>query len=163
MLILIRGIPGSGKSTIAQDLLKLNPEQFRHYENDMFLYDKEGNYLWSEERIIAANKKCYWSTKNALQLEFNVIVSNCFIKNSSIKRYAKLVNSEDLFIIETDTEYNNIHQVSNETIHSMKSNYEDLSENLKQRKISYGSIIYSERIDHISWIIRKKIQAQSIL
>lgn len=157
MLILIRGIPGSGKSTFAKDLMTVSPLQFFHYENDMFLYNENSEYIWSQKRIAMANNKCFQATKKALELNHNVIVSNCFVKNKSIKRYFDLVNPENCFIIEMCGDYGSIHGLDKLTMENIKNSYEPLSEKLKQRKITYGATVYFEKLAEISRIICEKV------
>jgi len=40
-LVIIRGLPGSGKSTFAKKFVE---KGFKHYEADMWMVDKDGNY-----------------------------------------------------------------------------------------------------------------------
>lgn len=46
-LVLIRGLPGSGKSTIAKEIMLQNPDmKYLHLENDIFLYEGD-DYVWT--------------------------------------------------------------------------------------------------------------------
>ena len=48
-LILLRGLPGSGKSTFAKMLVR--DKDYRHKEADMFFVDSEGNYKFEPSKI----------------------------------------------------------------------------------------------------------------
>ena len=51
-LILVRGIPGSGKSTFARSLGGV------HYEADMFFLDEMSNYVFDVTKIKDAHSWC---------------------------------------------------------------------------------------------------------
>ena len=52
VLYIVRGIPGSGKSTFAKTL------GGQHYEADMYFIDEEGNYKFDGTKIKDAHKWC---------------------------------------------------------------------------------------------------------
>lgn len=122
-LILIRGLPGSGKSTIAATLMLENPGKFVHYENDMFLYNENGDYVWTPKACREAMKRCKQETIKALSEGKNVIVSNCFLTIRSLNKYAKLVPEEDCTVIEAKGRFKSIHNVDSSL---MASIYEPL-------------------------------------
>ena len=71
-LILIRGLPGSGKSTFAKDLQDLNTDLY-HYESDAFLMD-DSKYVWAPHRIKQANNACFIAVKDLLSKNCSVII-----------------------------------------------------------------------------------------
>lgn len=154
-LILIRGLPGSGKSTFARDLQYLNTDLF-HYESDNFLIE-DGKYIWSPERVKNARQECFKGVSYLLNNNFSVIVSNCFISNKAIRKYTKLVNPSQLFIIEMDSQFVSIHNLNEKTFNNIKESYQSLEEDLEPRRIKFESTIYSERVLQVSRIIRKEV------
>ena len=54
MLHIIRGIPGSGKSTMAR---KLAPNAA--FEADAYMVDQQGNYAFDPSRLGEVHQKCY--------------------------------------------------------------------------------------------------------
>ena len=87
-LILVRGVPGEGKTTFASKLRMLG--HFRHYENDAWrgfgnerIYDKRFNYT--------AKAWCLGSAADSLKCGDNVIVSNTFARIEELEPYFLLV------------------------------------------------------------------------
>lgn len=141
-LVLIRGLPGSGKSTLAREIY--NKYGVTHYEQDMY-HMVEGKYMWNSRMMPHAFEWCYNSTREALNLGFNVVVSNIFIKVKSIKPYLKL--SEDILILETIGNYGSIHEVPEDTLKAMKGSWQDLPDNLIHLKGDYNdSALFFEGI-----------------
>lgn len=141
MLIIVRGLPGSGKSTIARRLLAEDYERFVHLENDMFLTKATGEYIWSPSAYKAASAKCFEITKLRLATGFHVIVSNCFLTNKAIKKYADLVNIDNLYIIDVKSRFESIHNMSDKVMKRMQSSFEDLSDLYKTRKTNTETLL----------------------
>ena len=75
-LVLIRGLPGSGKSTKAK---KLAPNE-NIFEADQFFIDKKtGEYKFKPEFIHLAHQQCQNKTIAAMEKEISpIVVSNTF-------------------------------------------------------------------------------------
>lgn len=128
-LILIRGLPGSGKSTLARKMCRGQAGAV-HYENDMFhLRESDGVYDFKPELAIEGSNWCFNSTANAMEEGSKlIVVSNAFIKLSSIKRYTDLAETKGytVQIIQLDADFGSIHNVPDEVLSSMKANWESL-------------------------------------
>ena len=74
--VIVRGIPGSGKSTVARKLA--TGSNWQHFEADMYFYDKEGNYNFDINKLGAAHHWCERKVATALQDGWSVVVSNTF-------------------------------------------------------------------------------------
>jgi predicted kinase len=83
-IVLIRGLPGSGKSTMAA---KMNG--YLHLEADMFL-EINGIYVYDASKVKAAHERCIASARKALEQNKNVVVSNTFVKIWELQRYIDL-------------------------------------------------------------------------
>ncbi|MEZ9765626.1 AAA family ATPase [Vibrio splendidus] len=118
----IRGIPGSGKTTIAQ---KLNAELV---EADMFFINKDGEYKHVKRFIKDAHSWCQQEMKRLLLAGHNVVVANTFIKKWEVENYLKLAQSLGLDleveVIEAKGRYQNVHGVPNEIVERMRNQYQ---------------------------------------
>lgn len=129
MLILIRGLPGSGKSTLAKKMLDnyaKNGRLAKHLENDMFLYNANGEYCYSLEKYPIACEKCYGEAKHFLSKCSDIlIVSNCFISQNSLMNYVQLGkdNGHKVLVVTMLEEFKSIHDVPKEMIDLMRSNF----------------------------------------
>lgn len=124
-LTLIRGIPGSGKSTIAKRLAK---ENFGiHIETDMY-FMIDGEYEFDSSRIKEAHKWCQEKSENYIANGYNVYVSNTFTKKWEMEYYVKLAKEYNcnLDILEAKGNYGNIHNVPENVIQKMKERWEKL-------------------------------------
>lgn len=126
-LVIIRGIPGSGKSTHAKSLMATakNPA---HFEADMFFTDADGNYNWDPAHIKDAHKWCQDSVRDALNSGKHdlVIVSNTFVSIAHMLPYIEMASEANagVSIIRMETYYGNIHDVPYETVERMRQNFE---------------------------------------
>lgn len=114
MLYLIRGIPGSGKTTYAKQL------GIFHVEADMF-HMKDGEYRWDPKRVKQAHDWCYRTVAAALDKGMDVVVSNTFTKVWELEKYLEF----DPVVYVCSGEYQNIHNVPEEVVQRMKDRWED--------------------------------------
>lgn len=127
-LVLIRGLPGSGKSTMAKTVS--NSEDWFHYEADMYFVDKNGNYDWDAFKIGEAHKWCQSVTENALKMEYNVVVSNTFTTIKELRPYFVIARDLSItpIVITANGSFNNVHNVPLDTLVKMRDRFQhDLS------------------------------------
>jgi len=92
-VIIMRGLPGSGKTTMAAELAYLSQRVYgrptRICSADEYLYNDQGEYEWSRERVAAAHNCCFDEFKEALDNNvFTVIVDNTNIRHDEYEQYA---------------------------------------------------------------------------
>lgn len=88
VLIILRGVSGSGKSTFAE---MLGEGKHPHFEADMYHYDEQGNYNWSAANMGKAHKWCQNQVEDRMQRSFEkIIVSNTSTTEKEINVYIDL-------------------------------------------------------------------------
>jgi predicted kinase len=130
-LIMIVGVPGSGKTTKAKQLINLLGDTAVHYEADQYFTDADGTYKFDPSKLAEAHDYCQSRTSTAMKDGVkNIIVSNTFIKaweRAPYFHWARMYGYDVLFI-RMNTQYKTIHGVPAEKIEIMKSQIEQLTE-----------------------------------
>ena len=117
-LLIVRGLPGSGKSTYAKSLIDRV-----HFEADMY-FSRNGEYKWVASELGHAHKWCQEQVRKSLSEGNKVVVSNTFTKKWEMKDYLEMTPS--VAVVEMTSQYKNIHGVSEEHILKMRERYEKL-------------------------------------
>ena len=122
--MLIRGLPGSGKSTVAKLF-----DKALHFEADMYFLDADGNYQFDPSKIKNAHNWCRHSVMDAMREEHPiVVVSNTFTQEWEMEVYYLL--AEELgyrvtsMIVENRHDGKNIHGCPDDKIEQMKTRFE---------------------------------------
>jgi predicted kinase len=133
-LTLVRGLPGSGKSTYARQLLA---PRTQHLEADMYFVDPEGNHTFNPSRLHAAHVWCLDRTTSLLIGGTNVIVSNTFTTMKEMQTYLDVArrHSLKLEVIEMRTQYSSIHGVPEATMDKMRARWVTLPEDFNVKVI----------------------------
>ena len=131
ILTLVRGLPGSGKSTFAN----LITNEFSICEADKFFTDKEGNYKFDATKISEAHKWCREQVEirmkdNEVNPQFypEIVVSNTFTQEWEMEAYYKLAEQYGYkvfsIIVENRHDGVNQHGVPAEKLEQMKNRFE---------------------------------------
>jgi predicted kinase len=86
-LIIIRGVPGCGKSTFAK--LIGSGDDSAYIEADMY-FEQNGEYKFDISKLGNAHKWCQAKTEVWMQRDYNVCVSNTSTTQSELKPYFEL-------------------------------------------------------------------------
>lgn len=127
-LILIRGLPGSGKTTLARLIDAVAVAA------DDYMSDDDGNYKFDPARLSKCHEWCQNTAKNLLLAGANVVVHNTFSRQWEIDPYRKIaeLTRAELVIFDlydgamTDDALSarNEHAVPRETITKMRDRWE---------------------------------------
>ena len=127
VLYIIRGISGSGKTSLAN---KLSP--FVYSADDWFT-DEDGNYDFLPEFLADAHADCFTNVECAMldgiEEENDVLaVANTFSQAWEAQPYFKLAKryGYSSFVVECQNTFKNVHGVPQETINAMENRWESL-------------------------------------
>ena len=126
-LILLRGLPGSGKSTFAKNYA-LNIDGI-HLEADMFFTDKEtGAYVFDPSKLRYAHEWCQERVESFMKHGAQpIIVTNTFTQEWEMQPYFDMAEKYDYmvhpFIAENRHNGVNEHGVPAEKLEQMKNRF----------------------------------------
>ena len=121
-LVIIRGVPGSGKTTFANVMFP----GCLHLENDMF-HIHSGKYEWSAKRQEDAINWCVSTASSALRCGMDVVVSNTFTKSRYIDPYRRIAEAIgcDFSVYRMTGSFQNVHGLNKELVESFRISFED--------------------------------------
>ena len=129
-LYLLRGLPGSGKSTLS------NQFGDTHFEADMYFINENGEYIFNGADIKKAHQWCQSQVELAMiqnRITYgldssDIIVSNTFTQEWEMEPYYKLAESYGYrvfsLIVENRHGGENIHGAPADKIQAMKDRFE---------------------------------------
>jgi len=124
MLYLIRGLPGSGKSTFAENLA--DALGAHHFEADMY-HIRDGVYDWKPENVKASHEWCQRCVRSSMAGGHNVVVSNTFTTPKELEPYLDLAIQNRYLITSLIVENRhggvNVHDVPQETLDKMRNRF----------------------------------------
>ena len=131
-LILLRGVPGSGKSTTAK-LLGAGGAGYAHFEADQY-FMVDGEYKFDPTKLKEAHTWCRDNVEHAMLLNHTtgynstIIVSNTFTQEWEMQAYYDLAKSwgYTVFSIIVENRHGGVneHGVPDEVLTKMKDRFE---------------------------------------
>jgi predicted kinase len=126
-LILLRGLPGSGKSSLAKVLSENDKYPVLSIDN-YFTNPVTGNYTFDPYKNHLAYKECESKTEDHLRSATpKVFVDNTFTIEWEIEPYFKLAEKYNyrVYVVTVENRHgsSNIHSISNEQLQKMAAKY----------------------------------------
>lgn len=123
ILYIVRGVPGSGKSTFARQLTS------NVFEADQYFIDSEGNYNFIPSEIKNAHAECQDDVKSAMSSSIpKIAVSNTFTQEWEMNPYLDLAKQFGYMVFTVVVENRhggkNVHGVPEEKLELMKNRFE---------------------------------------
>jgi tRNA uridine 5-carbamoylmethylation protein Kti12 len=129
-LILVRGLPGSGKSTIAKTIAQ--DGTIKHLETDMYWINlKTGEYEFDMNHLADAHEWCQNNTAMWLGMGTSIVVSNTFTTKRELYPYFTIAKVYGIVpqVILAQNQFDNVHNVPQAVLDRMKDRFEyDISE-----------------------------------
>lgn len=128
VLIILRGLPGSGKTSFAKYMFSNNV-----FEADQYFYDSQGNYNFDATKLPDAHKNCQRRVEELMQMSETtqygqeIVVSNTATTERELQPYldlAKLYGYKVVsLIVENRHGNSSVHNVPAETIEKMRDRF----------------------------------------
>jgi len=126
-LYIVRGLPGSGKTTFAKTLGGV------HFEADQY-FMVDGEYKFDVTKLKNAHSWCQTQVSNAMLLNYTaninnvIVVSNTFTQEWEMTPYVEMANEwgYTVFIIIVENRHGgkNVHGVPDDKLEIMKNRFE---------------------------------------
>lgn len=122
-LFLVRGLPGSGKSTFASEITDT------YFEADQYFIEESGKYVFNPSKIKDAHEWCRSKVESAMAWgKPKIAVSNTFTQDWEMQAYLDLASKYDYkvfsIIVENRHEGKNLHGVPDDTLKKMRDRFQ---------------------------------------
>ena len=116
-LVIIRGIPGSGKTTAAKKLAAIG---YDHHEADHY-FEVDGRYNFDGSKLKEAHAQCLSRTVDSMRAGRNCVVANTFIETWEMSPYAIAAHEYGytVLILEMRNRFKSVHDVPEHVVNSM--------------------------------------------
>ena len=125
-LLLIRGLPGSGKTTMAKQYAQIG---YVHCEADQY-FERGGEYRFDPAKLHAAHDDCLRRAISAMDAGRSVVVANTFTRRWEMEPYLRAAKRRgiNVRIIEATGNWPNVHGVPADAIERMRARWELIDE-----------------------------------
>ena len=129
-LILLRGLPGSGKTTLAKIILQLrSTDEPEVLSADDFFEDKEGDYNFDPTKLKEAHNYCQFRCSERMrQQKAKIVVANTFTQEWEMDEYFKMAERYNYrvhtVIVENRHGNENVHGVPEDKLQQMKNRFQ---------------------------------------
>ncbi len=119
---IVRGIPGSGKSTVARTIA--DAISGYHFEADMY-FEQDGEYKFDMTKLHQAHQWCQNQVSSCLYYGTNVVVSNTFTTIKELKPYFELAKQYAIVpnVVLAQNQFQNVHNVPEDKLQIMRDRF----------------------------------------
>lgn len=129
ILYIVRGLPGSGKSSFVKKQLHALTNW---YEADMYFCQNEDRaYRFDATKLGAAHTWCQGMTSHSLSSGFDTWVSNTFTTKKELRPYFDIAKDTDsaIVVMTMNGNFKSVHDVPEEKLKQMRDRFEhDISD-----------------------------------
>jgi len=128
-VIIIRGLPGSGKSTYAEEMFP------NHVlcEADQYFINNRGDYIFNPKYLKLAHEYCREKAFMMLQRGHSVVVANTFSRKWEMVPYFRL--GVPYKVYKMTGEFKSIHNIPYSSIKKIKERWEDYPTEIEIRRM----------------------------
>ena len=131
-LLLIRGAPGSGKTTLAERMkreARKNGLSVFHVEADDFFTNHRGEYHYAPDRLHRAHDRCKEKAASRIGFSDLVIVANCFTCGDHLAPYVEMgiKAGVEVEVVTCFGKFNNVHGVPEDVVDRLLATAEPVS------------------------------------
>jgi predicted kinase len=129
-LILLRGLPGSGKTTLAKVILQIREsDEPEILSADDFFINQNGEYIFDSSQLKEAHNYCQFRCSERMrQQKSKIVVANTFTQEWEMKIYFDMAERYNYrvhtVIVENRHGNQNIHGVPEDKLQQMKDRFE---------------------------------------
>jgi predicted kinase len=129
-LILLRGLPGAGKSTLAKIILQIREtDEPEVLSADDFFINENGEYEFDSQKIKEAHQYCQFRCSERMrQQKVKIVVANTFTQEWEMKVYFDMAERYNYrvhtIIVENRHGSENVHGVPKDKHQQMKDRFE---------------------------------------
>lgn len=130
-LILLRGVPGSGKTTLGEVILYTPGSNNTNnvLSADDFFIDENGDYNFDPTKLKEAHNQCQLKCAERMKLQLSkIVVANTFTQDWEMKTYFEMAERYryrvHTVVVENRHGNRNIHEVPEDKVQIMKDRFD---------------------------------------
>jgi len=125
-LYIIRGTPGSGKTTLGMQLKSGGLVRYVIAADD-YMVGPDGQYLFQPARLKECHERCRTDALRALSAGESVAVCNTFTRIWEMQPYVDIAHrlGNTLYVIRCEGRFQNVHGVPEEKVREMRDRFEE--------------------------------------